>query len=115
MPTGIVCHFSFASTSSGRKKLFQLVTIARTDTVPMAGRAIGSRIRQKKPNRLQPSMIAASSSSAGIVRKKERRMMIVMGSANAARSEERRVGKECRSRRAAWHEKKKGATWRDVH
>ena len=50
-------------------KLFQLATSASTETVASAGRAIGSRIRQKKPNALQPSSVAASSISPGIARK----------------------------------------------
>ena len=36
-------------------------------TVASAGRESGSRTRQKKPKRLQPSMAAASSSSAGML------------------------------------------------
>ena len=54
------------STSSGSRKAFQLVTNARIATVISAGRDSGSRIRQKKPSRVQPSIAAASSSSAGI-------------------------------------------------
>ena len=44
----------------------------------------GSRIRQKKPSRVQPSITAASSSSTGIVRMNGRRMTMVTGSPNAA-------------------------------
>ena len=60
------------------------MTTASTLTVARAGRARGSRTRQKNPNELQPSIRAASSSSAGMLRKNGRRMTIVSGSANAA-------------------------------
>ena len=53
------------TTSSGSRNAFQLPTTASTATVARAGRESGSRIRQKNPNVLQPSMAAASSSSRG--------------------------------------------------
>ena len=83
-PSGSVHWYSPLSRISGRRNAFQVLTIARTLTVASAGRASGSRTRQKNPNVLQPSILAASSSSAGMLLKNGRRMMIVRGSPKAA-------------------------------
>ena len=66
-------------------KLFQLVITDKIVTVSSAGRVSGSKMRQKKPNDVHPSIAAASSSSAGTARMNGRRMITVSAPYEPAR------------------------------
>src|SRR2546423_10385242 len=86
----------------------KLVTGVQTCALPIydasAGTDSGTTMRRKIARFEAPSIRAASIKSLGSVTKKFRRRKTARGSPKAVcRSEERRVGKECRSRWSPYH------------
>ena len=65
VPSGKVQSLSESRITRGVSRSFQLTIMVKAPTAARAGRASGSRMRQKKPNAEQPSIEAASCSSTG--------------------------------------------------
>ena len=77
VPSGRVQRLSLLRITSGVSRSFQLTIKVRAAMAAKAGRASGSKMRQKKPNELQPSIYEASCSSIGIEVKNPRKIKIL--------------------------------------